>query len=58
MYGGEKKIFFNKRPIVSLKYLYGLSYLPLKKTTLEEMHNLTIHDINSGIPWILKNKKS
>jgi len=48
-YGGKQQITLNDGPTMSLQYLNGLSYLPIRKPTNEELRTLPIHDITSAM---------
>ena len=58
MYGGTQTININNGPTLNLHYIGGLSYLPLRKPTKEELDTLPIHDITSGMPWHPRNEEN
>ena len=50
-YGDSQKIVIDNGPTLPLHYISGLCYLPIRKPTMvEEMQDLPIHDITSGMP--------
>ena len=57
MYGGGQRIVIDQGPTMPLQYIGGLSYLPMRKPTQDELATLFIHDITSGAPWNPKTDK-
>lgn len=57
-YGGTQQITINGGPSLHLQYIGGLSYLPLRQPTQEELTTLPVHDITSPMPWDPKTEET
>ena len=51
--GGRQDLVINNESTWPVQYLSGLSYLPVKKPTKQELDTLPILDISSAMPWNL-----
>ena len=54
MHGGGQKITLPNGPTLPLQYFGGLSYIPMRKPSQEELNTLPIIDITSSEPWYPK----
>src|SRR5687768_2606666 len=51
MHGGMQKITLPNGPTLPLQYIGGLTYLPMRKPSKEELASLPIIDITCSAPW-------